>query len=206
MLTAIRSAECNDEERLPVLDRRATGHEDLADLAIGGRADLGNATEGLDPAENVTACHRVAGAPLARDAEDTNRRGVNALRLFGRSFLVPGGERGGSFGLRLPRYRNREAGRFDLDRDGGETVGQLELEQVIHEAEERIVWVAHRLARASRGSLLTRAHEGRLYVRCTYNPPFSSGFFRMRRHQGCAGAGAAPPSGSTNMPKERKRS
>ena len=131
---------------------------------------------------------------------------MNALRLFGRSFLVPGGERGGSFGLRLPRYRNREAVRFDLDRDGGETVGQLELEQVVHEAEERIVWVAHRLARASRGSLLTRAHERRLYVRSTYNPPFSSGFFRMRRHQGCAGAGAAPPSGSTNMPKDRKRS
>src|SRR6266566_8760687 len=140
-LTAIRSAEGNDEERLPVLDRRPACHEHLADLAIRGRADLGNVTEGLDPAENVTARHRVAGAPLARDAENTHGRRVNALGLFGRSFLAPGGKRGGSFGLRLPLDRDREAIRFDLDRDGGETVGQLELEQVVHEAEEGIVRV-----------------------------------------------------------------
>src|SRR6266566_1030854 len=205
-LTAIRSAEGNDEERLPVLDRRPACHEHLADLAIRGRADLGDVTEGLDPAENVTTRDRVARAPLARDAEDTDGRRVNALGLFGRSFLMAFRERVGPFGLSLPRDRDREAVRFDFDRDGGETLGQLELEQVVHEAEERIVRVAHRLARASRGSLLTRAHERRLYVRSTYRPPFSSGFFRMRLHQGCAGAGAAPPSGSTNMPKERKRS
>src|SRR5437762_7350459 len=180
-LTAIRSAEGNDEERLPVLDRRPARHEHLADLPIRGRADLGDVAEGLDPAENVTTRDRVAGAPFARDAEDADGRRVNALGLFGRSFLMAFRERGGPFGLSLPRDRDREAVRFDFDRDGGETLGQLELEQVVHEAEERIVRVAHR-------------------------PPFSSGFFRMRRHQGCAGAGAAPPSGSTNMPKERKRS
>src|SRR5207244_12756125 len=136
MLTAIRAADRNDEDRLPVLDRRPTGHEDLANLAIGGRADLGNVTEGLDPTENVTARHRVAGAPLARDAEDTDGRRVNALGLFGRSFLMAFRERGGPFGLSLPRDRDREAVRFDFDRDGGETLGQLELEQVVHEAEE----------------------------------------------------------------------
>src|SRR5207247_573866 len=124
----------------------------------------------LDPSENVTTRDRVARAPLARDAEDTDGRRVNALGLFGRSFLMAFRERGGPFGLSLPRDRDREAVRFDFDRDGGETLGQLELEQVVHEAEERIVRVAHR-------------------------PPFSSGFFRMRRHQGCAGAGAAHPSG-----------
>src|SRR5437899_7098723 len=121
MLTAIGSAERNDEESLPVLDRRPAGHEHLADLAIRGRADLGNVTEGLDPTENVTARHRVAGAPLARDAEDTDGRRVNALGLFGRSFLLPGGERDGSIGLRVPRDRNREAVRFYLVPDGRQT-------------------------------------------------------------------------------------
>ena len=109
MLTAIRSAERNDEERLPVLDRRPTGHEDLANLAIGGRADLGNVTEGLDPTENVTARHRVAGAPLARDAEDTDGRRVNALGLFGRSFLLPSGERDATMNQIEPSTRCTEA-------------------------------------------------------------------------------------------------
>src|SRR3989441_7203073 len=81
-LTAIRSAEGNDEERLAVLDRRAAGDENLADLAVRGRADLGNVAERLDAAQDVPARDGVAGAPLARRIEDAHGRGVDALRLF----------------------------------------------------------------------------------------------------------------------------
>src|SRR4030081_2867175 len=121
-LTPIRSAEGNDEEGLSVLYGRAAGHEHLADLAVGRRPDLGDMTEGLDPPEHVATRHRVAGAPLARDAEDADRRRVDALCLFGRSFLVPCGGRGRVRALRLPRHRDREPVRFDLDGDGGEPI------------------------------------------------------------------------------------
>src|SRR5438552_9154855 len=81
-LTAIRSAEDNDEERLAVLDRRAAGDEDLADLAVRGRADLGNVAERLDATQDVPAGDGVAGAPLARRIEDAHGRRTVDLRLF----------------------------------------------------------------------------------------------------------------------------
>jgi len=101
-VTAIRSAERNDEEGLSVLHGRAAGHEHLADLAVGRCADLGHVTEGLDPAEHVAARDRVAGTPLARDAEHPDRGRVYALGLLGRRFFVPHGERDRTRALRLP--------------------------------------------------------------------------------------------------------
>src|SRR5438445_4103102 len=89
-LTAIRSAEGNDEERLAVLDRRAAGDEDLADLAVRGRADLGNVAERLDAAQHVPPRDSVASVPLARRIEDADSRRVNALRLFDGRFGVSG--------------------------------------------------------------------------------------------------------------------
>jgi len=93
-VTAIRSAEGNDEKGLSVLDRRTTGHEDLADLAVRGSADLGDVTERLDPAEDVAARHGVAGVPLACRVEETDRRGMDALRLFDGRFLERGSDVG----------------------------------------------------------------------------------------------------------------
>src|SRR2546430_16663911 len=117
---AIRSAEGNDEERLPILHRRATGDEHLADLAVGGRADLGHVTEGLNPTKHLAAGDRIAAAPLARDAEDADGRRVNTLRLLGWSFLLPRGRCGRTRALPLPGDGDREAVRLDLARDRGE--------------------------------------------------------------------------------------
>src|SRR5919197_6373007 len=80
----MRSAEGNDEERLPVLDRCAAGDEHLADLTVGRRADLRDLAERLDAAEHVASRDRVARRPLAGGVEDADGRRVYALRLLDR--------------------------------------------------------------------------------------------------------------------------
>src|SRR2546429_6505243 len=87
-VTAIWSAERNDEEGLPVLDRRPAGDEDLADLAVGGSADLRDLTQRLDPAKRVAARDRVARAPLARRREDPDGGRVDTLGLLPRRLPI----------------------------------------------------------------------------------------------------------------------
>src|SRR5207245_10516890 len=78
--TASRSVEGNDEERLSVLYGRPARDEDVLDLAVGGRADLGDVAERLDAAQHVATRDGIAGRPLARRAEHAHRRGVDPLR------------------------------------------------------------------------------------------------------------------------------
>src|SRR6266550_1910869 len=186
-LTAIRSAEGNDEERLAVLDRRAAGDEDLADLAVRGRADLGDVAERLDAAQDVPPRNGVAGAPLARRVEDPDGRRMDTLRLFDGRFGVhdPGG-----FAVATPEspltpgHRDREAVRLDLDRRAGEALGQLEIQEIVDESEQRVG-----LAQLSPPAVGLRI-----------------ALLRIRRHHGRGGAGACPPLGSTIVPNARNRS
>src|SRR5688572_8383423 len=136
---AMRSAEGNDEEGLPVLHRRTAGHEDLADLAVGGRADLSDVTQRLDAAEQVAARHRVARGPLARDAEDADGRRMHALRFLDGCFVRHHRWSARAGALPMPGHRDRKPIRLDLDRDGAEALRELDAKKVVDKPEERIV-------------------------------------------------------------------
>ena len=108
---------------------------------------------------------------------------MDALRLFDGRLGI--GSRGrlalAAPGTQLTAgHADREAVGLDLDGRAGEALGQLEIQEVIDESEQRVG-----LAQLS--------------------PP-RIGFRSIRRHHGCGGAGACPLLGSTIVPNARNRS